>query len=216
MGHATILVVQKWATWVFGAMNLVILVVLLTTIDWSAVVDASPGSTAMVITGIGTIAAGTGIGWANSGADMARYQSPAVRGWSLVLSAAAGAGIPLVVMISMGSMIGASHAAVVTSPNPMDAIRDTLPSSLAVAYLAISFIGLLLSNHLSVYSAGLTTLTLGIRVKRTGAVIVDVVVTTTASLCFLLIADGFYGPFISFISLLRSEERRVGMEWTSG
>ena len=202
MGHATILVVQKWATWVFGAMNLVILVVLLTTVDWAAVVDASPGSTAMVITGIGTIAAGTGIGWANSGADMARYQSPAVKGWSLILSAAAGAGIPLVIMISMGSMIGASHASVLTSPNPMDAIRDTLPSSLAVAYLAISFIGLLLSNHLSVYSAGLTTLTLGIRVKRTAAVIVDVVVTTTASLCFLLIADGFYGPFISFISLL--------------
>lgn len=202
MGHATILVVQKWATWIFGAMNLIILVILCTTIDWSAVVNASPGSTALVITGIGTIAAGTGIGWANSGADMARYQSPAVKGWSLILSAAAGAGIPLVIMISMGSMIGASHEAVLASPNPMDAIRDTLPPGVALAYLAVSFVGLLLSNHLSVYSAGLTTLTLGIRVKRTAAVVVDVVVTTTASICFLLIADGFYGPFISFISLL--------------
>ena len=66
----------------------------------------------------------------------------------------------------------------------------------------VSFVGLLLSNHLSVYSAGLTTLTLGLRVRRVHAVIVDVVVTTTASLLFLLVADGFYGPFITFISLL--------------
>ncbi len=202
MGHATILVVQKWATWIFGAINLFILAVLLANIDWPVVLHAPSADLAVVITAIGTIAAGTGIGWANSGADMARYQSPLVKGRSLVLSAAAGAGIPLVIMISLGSMIGASDATVVASPNPMDAIRETLPSWVAVIYLIVSFAGLLLSNHLSVYSAGLTTITLGLRVKRVYAVIVDVVVTTTGSLCFLLIADGFYGPFITFISLL--------------
>jgi purine-cytosine permease-like protein len=148
------------------------------------------------------IAAGTGIGWANSGADMARYQSPAAKAGALVASASAGAGIPLVLMISMGSLLGASNSAVLGSSNPLDAIRDTLPPAVAVIYLVVSFAGLLLSNHLSVYSAGLTTITLGVRIKRVYAVIVDVVVTTTASLCFLLIADGFYGPFITFISLL--------------
>src|SRR5699024_1815623 len=107
----------------------------------------------------------------------------------------AGAGIPLVVMISMGSLLGASDASIATSANPLDAIRDTLPHWVAVAYLMVSFIGLLLSNHLSVYSAGLTTLTLGLRVRRVYAVVVDVVITTSASLLFLLVADGFYGPF---------------------
>src|SRR5699024_8026561 len=69
-------------------------------------------------------------------------------------------------------------------------------------YLMVSVMGLLLSNHLSVYSAGLTTLTLGLRVRRVYAVVVDVVITTSASLLFLLVADGFYVPFITFISLL--------------
>lgn len=202
MGHATILVVQKWSTWIFGAANLVILVMLVMKIDWSLVAAVPNGTMAAVMTGIGMIAAGTGIGWANSGADMARYQAPHVRALSLVASAAAGAGIPLVIMISMGSMLGASDAAIATSPNPLDAIRDTLPGPAAIIYLVLSFIGLLLSNHLSVYSAGLTTITLGLRVKRVYAVIVDVVVTTTCSLLFLLVADGFYGPFITFISLL--------------
>ncbi|MCX2730658.1 cytosine permease [Saccharopolyspora sp. NFXS83] len=202
MGHAVILLVQKWSTWIFGAVNLLILAFLVVNIDWAEVGRAPSGGLAAVLTGIGTIVAGTGIGWANSGADMARYQAPTVRALPLVMSASAGAGIPLVIMISMGSVLGASDATIATSANPLDAIRDTLPTGVAVGYLVISFIGLLLSNHLSVYSAGLTTLTLGLRVKRVYAVIVDVVVTTVASLLFLLVADGFYGPFTTFISLL--------------
>ncbi len=202
MGHAVILVVQKWATWIFGAINLIVIVFLIAHVDWSHVAQVPSGSLALVLTGIGTIAAGTGIGWANSGADMARYQSPAVKAGALVASAAAGAGIPLIIMISMGSLLGASDSNLLGAANPMDAIRDTLPAGVAIVYLIVSFVGLLLSNHLSVYSAGLTTLTLGIRIRRVYAVFVDVVVTTTASLCFLLISDGFYGPFITFISLL--------------
>ena len=202
LGHAFILTVQKWSTWIFGAINLVIIGFLVANVNWAAVAQAPSGSFATVLTGIGMIAAGTGIGWANSGADMARYQSPVVKAGALVASAAAGAGIPLVLMIAMGSLLGASNSAVLVASNPLDAIRDTLPPAVAVIYLIVSFVGLLLSNHLSVYSAGLTTLTLGIRIKRVYAVIVDVVVTTTASVCFLLIADGFYGPFITFISLL--------------
>ncbi|MGO1316820.1 MAG: purine-cytosine permease family protein [Cellulomonadaceae bacterium] len=202
MGHAVILVVQKWATWIFGALNLVVIIFLVANVDWSAVLATPAGSAAAVITGVGTIAAGTGIGWASSGADMARYQAPTVKAAHLIASAAAGAGIPLVIMISMGALLGASDSTVLGASNPMDAIRDTLPSGAAVAYLVVSFVGLLLSNHLSVYSAGLTTITLGLRVRRVYAVVVDVVVTTSASLCFLLLADGFYGPFITFISLL--------------
>jgi len=68
--------------------------------------------------------------------------------------------------------------------------------------LVAAFGGLLLSNHLSVYSAGLTTLTLGIRVRRVWAVVVDVVVTFLGAIYFVLVADGFYTPFIAFISLL--------------
>ncbi|WP_309501142.1 cytosine permease [Saccharopolyspora gloriosae] len=202
MGHAVILVVQKWSTWIFGAVNLLLLAFLVVNIDWAEVGRTPSGGLAAVLTGIGTIVAGTGIGWANSGADMARYQAPTVRALPLVMSAAAGAGIPLVVMIGMGSVLGASDPAIATAANPLDAIRDSLPTWIAVGYMVISFIGLLLSNHLSVYSAGLTTLTLGLRVKRVYAVIVDVVITTIGSLLFLLVADGFYGPFTTFISLL--------------
>jgi nucleobase:cation symporter-1, NCS1 family len=202
LGHAVLVAVQRWATWVFGALNIVVGGFLVATINWSAVGAASPAPLGAVIAGVGVIAAGTGIGWANASADMSRYQAPAVRAGSLVLSAAAGAGIPLVLLISLGGMLAAGDPSLADAGDPVAAIRAMLPTWMAVPYLLAAFGGLLLSNHLSVYSAGLTTLTLGIRLKRVYAVVVDVVVTFVGATYFVLIADSFYTPFIAFISAL--------------
>ena len=202
LGHAAILVVQKWSTWIFGALNLVVAVFLVATVDWTAVFAAAPAPVGAMLVGIGVIAAGTGIGWANAGADMSRYQRTSVRAGHLIASAAAGAGIPLVVLIGLGSLVTIGDPSLAQATDPVAAIRQLLPSWMAVPYLIAAFGGLLLSNHLSVYSAGLTTLTLGIRIKRVYAVTVDVIVTFIGAIYFVLIADSFYGPFITLISLL--------------
>lgn len=202
LGHAAILVIQKWATWIFGALNLVVVVFLVATVDWTAVFAAAPGPVSAMLVGIGVIAAGTGIGWANAGADMSRYQRLSVKAGHLVASASAGAGIPLVVLIGLGSLVTIGDPALANATDPVAAIRELLPSWMAVPYLIAAFGGLLLSNHLSVYSAGLTTLTLGIKVKRVYAVTLDVVVTFIGAIYFMLIADSFYGPFITIISIL--------------
>ncbi|MCF2706118.1 cytosine permease [Arcanobacterium haemolyticum] len=201
-GHEVILKVQKWATWIFGALTLLVALYLATTVEWSSFIGASAGPASAMIIGIGTIASGTGIGWATSGADMARYQGKKVSAGSLILTAAAGAGIPLVIVIGLGSALTAGDSAIATAGDPIAAVREALPAWVAVPYLIAAFGGLLLSNHLSVYSAGLVTITLGIRIKRAYAVIVDVIVTTLGASYFILGSDGFYGPFITFISLL--------------
>ncbi|MGC5615088.1 purine-cytosine permease family protein [Georgenia sp. Z1491] len=202
MGHAFLVAVQKWATWIFGALNIFVAAYLVTTVDWDLVLSAPAGPASAVIIGVGTIAAGTGIGWANAGADMARYQSPRVRAGSLIASASAGAGIPLVIIIGLGAILGAGDSGLASAGDPVAAVRSVLPAWVAIPYLVTAFGGLLLSNHLSVYSAGLTTLTLGIRIKRVNAVILDVVVTTIGAIYFMLVSESFYGPFITFISLL--------------
>ncbi|OLT01856.1 allantoin permease [Pseudonocardia sp. CNS-004] len=202
LGHSVLVSVQRWATWVFGALNIVVGAFLVANVDWPAVGAAPPAPVGAMIAGVGIIAAGTGIGWANASADVSRYQAPGVRAGSLVLSAAAGAGIPLVLLISLGSMLAAGDPSLADAGDPVAAIRALLPAWMAVPYLVAAFGGLLLSNHLSVYSAGLTTLTLGLRMPRVYAVVVDVVVTFAGAIYFILVADDFYGPFIAFISLL--------------
>ncbi len=201
-GHDLILTVQKWATWIFGGLTLLVGIYLVTTVDWSSFIGQPAAPVSAVLIGIGTIAAGTGIGWSNSGADMARYQHRSVSAGKLVATAACGAGIPLVLVIGLGSILAAGDSSISQAADPVAAVRTALPAWVSVPYLIAAFAGLLLSNHLSVYSAGLTTITLGVRIPRVYAVIVDVVVTTAGALYFMLGSSGFYGPFVTFISLM--------------
>lgn len=133
---------------------------------------------------------------------MARYQPRRVSGGRIVAAAAAGAGIPLVLLITLGGLLSTGDHTLAAASDPVAAIQAMLPSWMAIPYLLTAFGGLLLSNHLSVYSAGLTMITLGVRVRRVIAVGADVVLTLAGGVYLMLIAKNFYGPFITFISLL--------------
>lgn len=202
LGHATIMWVNKWATYVFGLLNLIVMAFLVATVDWTKVLNAPAAPLSAVIAGIGVIAAGTGIGWANAGADYARYLPRSIPGGRLVLASAWGAGIPLVLLISLGSLLSAGDPSLAAASDPVAAIDAMLPSWMSVPYLVAAFGGLLLSNHLSVYSAGLTLVTLGLRAKRTVAVALDIVLTFFGGIYFMLVAEDFYGPFTTFLSIL--------------
>lgn len=202
LGHAAIVAIQRWATWIFGALNVFVGIFLVARVDWHTVLSAPAGPVSAMVIGIGTIAAGTGIGWATAGADIARYSKLSVKAGKLVLASAAGAGIPLIVLVGLGALVSAGDPKLASAGDPVAAIRDLLPAWMAIPYLIAAFGGLLLSNHLSVYSASLTTLTLGVKVPRVWAVGVDVVVTFLGAMYFMLVADGFYAPFITFISIL--------------
>jgi purine-cytosine permease-like protein len=202
LGHATLVWIQQRATYVFGVLNLIVGGFLVTRVHWHTVLHAPAAPMSVMIAGIGVIAGGTGIGWANAGADMARYQPRRVSGRRIVAAAAAGAGIPLVLLITLGGLLSTGDHTLAAASDPVAAIQAMLPSWMAIPYLLTAFGGLLLSNHLSVYSAGLTMITLGIRVRRVIAVGADVVLTLAGGVYLMLIAKNFYGPFITFISLL--------------
>ncbi|MER7182780.1 cytosine permease [Streptomyces hyaluromycini] len=202
LGHATIMWINKWATVVFGVLNLVVMGFLISTVDWAKVLDAPAGPASAVVAGVGFIASGTGIGWANAGADYARYLPRAIPGRRLVVASAFGAGIPLVLLISLGSLLSAGDRSLATASDPVAAVNAMLPSWMAIPYLVAAFGGLLMSNHLSTYSAGLTMITLGLRVPRAYAVALDVVLMFAGGIYFMLVAGDFYGPFSTFLTLL--------------
>jgi len=202
LGHATIMWINKWATIVFGVLNLIVMGFLVATVDWNKVLGVHAGPVSSVVAGIGFIAAGTGIGWANAGADYARYLPRTIPARRLVSASAFGAGIPLVLLISLGSLLSAGDNTLADAGDPVSAINGMLPSWMAVPYLIAAFGGLLMSNHLSTYSAGLTMLTLGLRVRRHWAVTLDVVLMFLGGIYFMLIAKDFYGPFSTFLTLL--------------
>jgi len=203
LGHATLVWIQRAATWVFGVLTLVIVIFLIARTNWSTVLAAPPGPwDSGVLATLSIIIAGTGIGWVNAGADYARYLPHKSKGQSIAWWTILGSTIPLFVLILTGALLSSKVSNLATAPNPIQAIGSALPSWMAVPYLVTAIGGLIAEADLSIYSSGLNLLAIGIKVKRYKTVLVDGVLMIAGAVYVMLIAQNFFGPFESFLQLL--------------
>ncbi|MFF1511131.1 cytosine permease [Streptomyces sp. NPDC058326] len=201
LGINALRVCSKWSTYLFGAFSVLVLVYLVANTDWSAVFAKPAGSTAMMIAGIGTIAAG-GISWVPSGPDFTRYLPRAASSKAMVGSTVGGAGIVVLPMVLMGAVMAVSTPDLASAQDPVSFIGELLPMWISVPYLVIALIGMLLINSMSMYSAGFTAQTLGIKVSRAAAVSVNAVISLVFGFLLMVVATSFIGSFISFLTLL--------------
>jgi nucleobase:cation symporter-1, NCS1 family len=201
LGINALRVCSKWSTYLFGAFSVLVLVHLVANTDWSAVFGKPAGSTAMMVAGIGTIAAG-GISWVPSGPDFTRYLPRAASGRAMVGSTVGGAGIVVLPMVLMGAVMAVSTPDLASATDPVAFIGQILPMWIAVPYLLIALVGMLLINSMSMYSAGFTAQTLGIKVPRAWAVSVNAVISLVFGFLLMVVATSFIGSFISFLTLL--------------
>ncbi|WP_309051065.1 cytosine permease [Streptomyces sp.] len=201
LGINALRVCSTWSTYLFGAFSVLVLVHLVANTDWAAVFDKPAGSTAMMIAGIGTIAAG-GISWVPSGPDFTRYLPRTASSKAMVASTVGGAGIVVLPMVLMGAVMAVATPDLASAQDPVSFIGELLPAWISVPYLLIALIGMLLINSMSMYSAGFTAQTLGIKVSRAAAVSVNAVISLVFGFLLMVVATSFIGSFISFLTLL--------------
>src|SRR5579885_610190 len=104
-GHATLVWIQRAATWVFGLLTIVIIAFLLPQTNWAKLVSQPPTAwDTGVITAFVIIMAGTGIGWINAGADYARYLPRRSSGRAITFWTVFGGTFPLYVLMIAGSI----------------------------------------------------------------------------------------------------------------
>jgi NCS1 family nucleobase:cation symporter-1 len=203
LGHATLVWIQRAATWIFGILTLIIVVFLLAKTHWSVVLatPAGPWDTGVLAT-LSIIIAGTGIGWVNAGADYARYLPRTSKGRSIVWWTVLGSTLPLFVLILAGTLLSSDVKNLASAANPVQVIGSALPSWMAIPYLLTAIGGLIAEADLSIYSSGLNLLAIGVKVERYKTVLVDGVLMIAGSVYVMLIAQNFFGPFESFLQLL--------------
>jgi NCS1 family nucleobase:cation symporter-1 len=203
LGHATLVWIQRAATWVFGLLTLVIVIFLLARTNWPVVLAARPGpwDTGVLAT-LSIIMAGTGISWVNTGADYARYflhntRDRAIIGWTVF-----GSTLPLFVLIMTGTLFSSRVTNLATASNPIQVIGNVLPSWMAIPYLITAIGGLIAEADLSIYSSGLNLLTIGVKLQRYKTVLIDGILMIIGATYVMLIAQNFIAPFESFLQLL--------------
>jgi len=203
LGHATLVWVQRAATWLFGALTLVIAVFLITKTDWHAVFAAPPGPwDTGVLASLSLIAAGSGIGWINSGADYTRYLPRRSRSGAIVWWTVFGGSLPLVALILVGVLLSTRMPTLSSASNPILAIGTALPSWMAVPYLLTSIGGLVVAADLDIYSSGLNLLAIGVKAQRYKTIFIDGVLMVAGAIYVMLVRQDFLGPFQTFLGLL--------------
>ncbi|MFE0100884.1 cytosine permease, partial [Streptomyces sp. NPDC059009] len=176
LGRKVLHICSTWSTYLFGAFSVLVLIYLIGHTDWDEVFSQSAGSTAAMIAGIGTIAAG-GISWVPTGPDFTRYLPRTASNKPLVGHAVGGAGIVVVPLVLMGAVMAVSTPGLSKAADPVSFLGELLPTWIAVPYLIMALIGMLLINSMSMYSAGFTAMTLGIKVPRAWAVSVNAIIS---------------------------------------
>ncbi|WP_201748546.1 cytosine permease, partial [Escherichia coli] len=145
--------------------------------EWSQVLALPSGSWLTgFLPAVSVIAAGTGISWAIAGADYSRYQSPNSSSKSIFAAVMGGACLPLMLLMLAGILLSVQLPDLANAANPIALIGSVLPAWMAIPYLLAATAGIVTIAVLSLYSASLNLLTIGVQVKQWLAVSIDAVV----------------------------------------
>lgn len=200
LGQNTVVWMQSWFSRIFGTMTLIVVLYIVFTTEWGKVLSLPSGSWLTgFLPAVSVIAAGTGISWAIAGADYSRYQSPESSDKSIFAAVVGGACLPLILLMFTGILLSVQLPDLASAANPIALIGSVLPKWMAIPYLLAATAGIITIAVLSLYSASLNLLTLGVKVKQSLAVSIDAVVILGIAIYVLFISGDFMGPFISFL-----------------
>ncbi|AHG19581.1 allantoin permease [Chania multitudinisentens RB-25] len=200
LGQNTVVWMQSWFSRIFGTMTLIVVLYIVFTTEWGKVLSLPSGSwLTSFLPAVSVIAAGTGISWAIAGADYSRYQSPQSSDKSIFAAVVGGACLPLMLLMFTGILLSVQLPDLASSANPIALIGSVLPTWMAIPYLLAATAGIVTIAVLSLYSASLNLLTLGVKVKQPLAVSIDALLVLGIAIYVLFISEDFLGPFISFL-----------------
>jgi NCS1 family nucleobase:cation symporter-1 len=204
MGFDLIMRMQTAITIITGVLTVVFIVLVAGKIRWSAVSALPAGSVESLIGGLVFMMTGFGLGWVNVAADYSRYlprrsSSTGVAGWTTF-----GGAVAPIVLLTFGLLLAGSSKALSTSiaNDPIGALAVLLPTWFLVPFAIVAVLGLIGGAVLDIYSSGLALLSLGLRVPRFVAALIDGTVMTIGTIYVVFYAGNFFGQFEGFLITL--------------
>ncbi len=204
MGFDLIMRLQTWITIVTGVFTVVFIALVADKIHWHTVSGIHSGSAQAVVGALVLVMTGFGLGWVNVAADYSRYlprrsSGAGVIGWTTFASSIAPIFLLVFGLLLAGSSSSLSSA---ISADPIGALATLLPTWFLVPFAIVAVLGLIGGSVLDIYSSGLAMLTLGIRIPRYAAALIDGTVMTLGSIYVVFVAHNFIAQFEGFLITL--------------
>jgi len=204
MGFDLIMRLQTWITLVTGVFTVVFIALVADKIHWHTVSAIHSGSAQGVIGALVFTMTGFGLGWVNVAADYSRYlprrsSGRGVIGWTTFASSIA----PIFLLV-FGLLLAGSSKSLFTAINndPIGALTTLLPTWFLVPFAIVAVLGLIGGSVLDIYSSGLALLTLGVRLPRWQAALIDGTVMTAGSIYVVFFTHNFVFQFEGFLITL--------------
>jgi purine-cytosine permease-like protein len=191
-GYGLISIAQLVVSIISGIAILGFIVLTFRYVKFSTALSTPDGPWILVVTGAVLVFSFVGLAWANSSADLARYQRPGSSGAASMLWATFGAALPSFVLIAYGALLAASNSrlAAAMAVDPLDSLGRLLPAWYPVPLLAATVLSLLSGVVLAIYSGGFALQSAGLRLRRPlSTLLVGLLVLVIAVLVALSITD---------------------------
>ncbi|SDO54580.1 Purine-cytosine permease [Nakamurella panacisegetis] len=203
-GFDVIMRMQKWITIITGVLTVVYLGLAASHIHWSVVIAAPAAPATAVIGALTLVLTGYGLGWVNAAADYSRYlprgsSTRGVVGWTTF-----GAAVAPILLLIFGLLLAGSSkdlsAAIYT--DPVGALGLILPTWFLVPFVIVAVLGLVGGAVLDIYSSGLALLSLGVKVERYVAALIDGTIMLAGAVAVVFFAGDFFPQFEGFLITL--------------
>jgi NCS1 family nucleobase:cation symporter-1 len=200
LGHETIKVLATYGAIAFAALSVVLFILLAPQFHWTQGPTVSgadyPGAFVLgFMTCFALVAS-----WYPFASDYSRYlpQSSSTR--SVTLWATAGIVAPMLVLGLFGLLLPTIDAGLAAGQGVLAVISRHAPSWVAIPFFAFVVLGEIWANYFDVYTAGLVTLAMGIRLRRWQTALACGVLGTALASYAVLVSD-FHLAFEDFLIL---------------
>jgi nucleobase:cation symporter-1, NCS1 family len=204
MGFDLIMRLQTLITIVTGVATVVFIALVADKIHWSTVSGIHSGSAEAVIGALVFVMTGFGLGWVNAAADYSRYLPRRSSGGGVVWWTTFASSIAPIILVVFGLLLAGSSKDLNTAiqNDPIGALASLLPTWFLVPFAIVAVLGLIGGSVLDIYSSGLALLTLGVRLPRYQAALIDGVVMTLGTIYVVFFTTSFIGQFQGFLITL--------------
>ncbi len=201
LGHATMVWFQRIFTALVGIALLLVIACTLGSVDWAHASTAhahlaSASTTAAFLTAAAVIASNP-LSFLFNGADWVRYLPSTTPARPIFRHVFWASYLPSLAL----TMMGACCATLGDMTDPVAGLQPFMPAWLFIVYIVAVVGGSLANNVPTYYSSGLALQTIGLRMHRYAATMVDVLVSTAFALYILFVQD-FSTALNDFIALL--------------
>lgn len=199
----TLVKAQTIFTYIFGALTVVVLVILVPQTDWTALMNMPNGDwVGGVLPAISIIIAGSALSWAMCASDYSCYQSPQSSNQSIFWTTTFASATPLFVIMFLGILMNATNPELVSSADPIAALALQMPKWMVVPYFITALGGIIPPAVISLRSGRNALEATNIKLSDRTSIIFHGAIMVLLPTYVLFINGDFLGAFQMFLGVV--------------